>query len=385
MTPAALTVAVFSSTRADLWPLAPVIRRLDEDSRFTTFVVSTSNHLTMATAGSALDGIDVETIDVGDDSDRLSIAELVAADARVMLGTAEVLERRRPDVLLVLGDRHELLAALAAAVLYSVPVGHLHGGELTEGSSDDAVRHAVTKLAALHFAATETAARRILSMGEEAWRVHVTGAPGLDHLHQLAAAFTADDLVAAIGGPLEPPVGLLTFHPPTLQPDLGRSDLDATLAGCDDLRTVIATFPGRDPGAPWIIERLEKWAASRAGVLLVPTLGALYAAALTTVDVVVGNSSSGIIEAPSFGVPVVNVGDRQAGRERATSIIDVVGAPDAVREAVRRALDVDFRAAAGAAVNPYGDGTAAVRIADILATAPLDRLLRKRFAACDRS
>ncbi|MGH9246597.1 MAG: UDP-N-acetylglucosamine 2-epimerase [Acidimicrobiales bacterium] len=378
-------IAVFTSTRADLWPLSSVVSALADDPRCEVAVVASGSHLADE-YGATLREIEVDsgvvrTIDSGLDSSDDPSA-LVRVAARCAEGMADVFADWRPDLLVVLGDRYELLGVLTAAVLHRVPVGHIHGGEITEGAFDEGIRHAITKLAHLHFCTTEEYAARVRSMGEEPWRVRVTGAPGIDRLRGLAARAGVDELERLTGHPIERPFGLLSYHPPTMHPEAAARELDALLEGCALLRTVIATYPGPDPGAAAIIERLRGWERERGpGTVVVESLGSLYPAAMAHADVMVGNSSSGIIEAPSFGVPVVNVGDRQRGRLRSDGVIDVPGEPAAVREAMGRALSAGFRSAAAGAPNPYGDGRAGPRIARVLIEQPLEPLLHKRF--CD--
>lgn len=373
-------VAVFSATRADLWPLTPLLRELVADPRLAPTLLATGAHLSSAYGSTVREiGEWVETvpIDAGLTADD-SATGLLAAARREAAGVAEVLDAMRPDLLVVLGDRYELLGVAQAALLFRVPIVHLHGGDVTEGAFDDSVRHAITKLASLHCCATELAARRIRSLGEEPWRVHVTGAPALDGLLARVAATPESEWHDAIGGAPGRPFGVLTFHPPTIAPGRAQAELDALLDACRALGTVVATYPGADPGAQAVLDRLRAFAPTHPDFRLVPSLGAAYASVVAASDVVLGNSSSGIVEVATFGVPVVNVGDRQDGRERPAAVIDAPEAA-AVRAAVDRALDPGFRASLAGRANPYGDGHASARIAAVLAETPLGGLLAKRF------
>jgi UDP-hydrolysing UDP-N-acetyl-D-glucosamine 2-epimerase len=294
---------------------------------------------------------------------------------------ARAFARGGPDLIVLLGDRLEMLAAALAALPLTIPVAHLHGGEVTEGAIDEQARHAITKLAHLHFPAAEPYARRIRQMGEEPWRVHCAGAPGLDRFAQ-RAALSREELARRLGLPLRGPTLLVTFHPVTLEPgEAGRhsAELAAALEMVDG--DVIVTYPGADAAHDAVIGPLESLAATRPGTRMVPALGEDgYGALLREADVMVGNSSSGIIEAPSFGLPVVNVGIRQHGRLRAANVIDVGHGREEIVAGIRRALAPEFRASLHGLVNPYGDGHASPRIARVLREVELGpRLIRKRF------
>jgi UDP-hydrolysing UDP-N-acetyl-D-glucosamine 2-epimerase len=283
------------------------------------------------------------------------------------------------DALLLLGDRFEMLAAGVAAVPLGLPVIHVHGGEVTEGAFDDRSRHALTKLSHLHFVATPRSAERVHQMGEEAWRVRVSGAPGLDELVDFEP-LPRPELERLIGLTLDEPPLLVTFHPATLEGDAkgqARTLVDV-LAGAGP---VVMTAPNADPGSKDVLDVLRAFAAGARHAVLVESLGHhAYLSLLSMAAAMVGNSSSGIIEAPSFALPVVNVGCRQAGRERAANVIDVPVDAAAIRRAIAHALDPAFRQSLIGMTNPYGDGRAGQRIADALpALLARPDLLVKRF------
>lgn len=378
MTPAVTRVAVFTSSRADLGPLVPVLRALHDAPDLALRVLVAAGHTVesfhadLAREGIAADATDrVDVVAVGPpvhDTDRRSLALGAAALAA---GTAGALDG--VDVLVVLGDRWELMWVVPPAVLRQVRVVHLHGGEVTEGALDERVRHAVTKLADQHCVASADSARRVVGMGEQASRVHVTGAPGLDRLTGLDPV-PADEFEAAFGLPLRRPFAVLTYHPPTavagLDPGAVRAWADAVLDETARVcPTVLATHPGLDPGREEVMAALSDAAARHPGLVVLEKLGPLYPRVLATADVVVGNSSSGIIEAASFRLPVVDVGDRQKGRLRGANVVSVPEGADAVREALATALAPEFRAGLADLVNPYGDGTAAARIVDVVRAA----------------
>lgn len=296
-------------------------------------------------------------------------------------GFADSLARTPPDILVLLGDRYEMLGAAVAALPLNLPVAHLHGGEVTEGVIDEQIRHALTKLAHLHFAAAPEYARRILQMGEEPWRVHCPGAPGLDRFRTMTW-LSREALRARLGLALGGQTLLVTYHPVTLELEASEAHLVALVTALAQVGgEIVVTYPGADAASQRIIETLRVFAGSRRDVRFVPSLGDdVYCSLMRVVDAMVGNSSSGIIEAASFGLPVVNIGNRQRGRVRAGNVIDVAPSRAAILEGIRRAVDPAFRRSVAELGNPYGDGHAAPRIVKVLSEVDVGpRLLVKRF------
>jgi UDP-hydrolysing UDP-N-acetyl-D-glucosamine 2-epimerase len=318
-------------------------------------------------------------------SDADAPADVALAAAAGLAGFVRAFARRRPDLILVLGDRIEMLAAAVAALPLTIPVAHVHGGEVTEGAIDEQARHAMTKLAHLHFPAAEPYAQRIRQMGEEAWRVHCCGAPGLDRLARLAV-LPRDELSRRVGLPLRRPTLLVTFHPVTLEAEATAEQVESLAAALTAAEgDVVITYPGADAMHQTVVRRLEALAAARPGTRLVTGLGEeTYCSLLREADVMVGNSSSGLIEAPSFGLPVVNIGSRQQGRLRAANVIDVGHTREEIVAGLGRALEPAFRRSLTGMANPYGDGRAAPRIVEVLERVELGpRLVRKRFVDLD--
>ncbi|WP_298744706.1 UDP-N-acetylglucosamine 2-epimerase [uncultured Brevundimonas sp.] len=304
-------------------------------------------------------------------------ASLARSSALALTGTVEALERLRPDILMLLGDRFETLALAQAAMLAGVPVAHIGGGDVTEGAFDESIRHALTKLSHLHFVTHDEAARRVARMGEASDRIHVVGNPGLDRLTR-APALTRDALEALVGRPLGARNLLVTFHPVTVSPDKGRTELESVLRALEPLSdvTLWMTKANADSGGQAINDALEAFAEDRPNVSLHDTLGGAYLPLLAACDAVVGNSSSGLAEAPSVGTPTVNIGLRQSGRRAGPSVIHCAADPDAISRALDRAMAGDVPGFD----NPYGDGRSAARIVEALISAPpRDILLRKRF------
>jgi UDP-hydrolysing UDP-N-acetyl-D-glucosamine 2-epimerase len=298
-----------------------------------------------------------------------------------LIGFAQAFARIKPDLLLVLGDRFEMFSAAAAALPFKLPVAHIHGGEATFGMMDESIRHAITKLSHLHFVSNQVYADRVIQMGEAAERVIVSGAPALDLLSDLPpvdkVAFSA-----RYGVELSPPPLLVTYHPVTLELERTGEQMESLLGALEDaLHPVIFTEPNADPGNFEIRTKIEDFVSKHESSWLIPNFGAgRYFDALRICAAMVGNSSSGIIEAASFGLPVVNIGTRQDGRVRAANVIDVGYGRAEIAAAILRALSLDFRSRLVGIVNPYGVGNAAERIINKIKSIPLnDELMRKRF------
>lgn len=322
-------------------------------------------------------------VDMLIDSD--SPAAIAKSIGQGVMGFVDAFERARPDILVVLGDRFEMFAAAVAAVPMLIPMAHIHGGEITEGAVDEQFRHALTKMCHLHFVSTEVYARRVRQLGEEGWRVTVSGAPGLDPIRAHTPIATAE-LESRIGLPLDAAPLLVTFHPATLEPGQAAAQIAELIAAIDGtVMPIVFTYPNVDAGSVAILDALHRYVAATPRARLVANLGtAAYFSLMGRAAAMVGNSSSGIIEAASFELPVVNVGMRQQGRLRGANVIDVPCERSAIARAIATATSADFRRSLTGLVNPYGDGRAAGRIAGVLKSVSLDRtLLAKRFVDAD--
>jgi UDP-N-acetylglucosamine 2-epimerase (non-hydrolysing) len=285
------------------------------------------------------------------------------------IGFADALDGLHPDMLLVLGDRFETLSVTQAALIMRIPVAHIHGGEVTEGAYDDAIRHAITKMSSLHFTAAEPYRRRVIQMGESPETVFNVGAVGLDYLLR-NVALGQDNLSTRLGFQLQEPYFLVTYHPVTLaneDPEMIFREMIAALNQFPNYQ-IILTYPNADNGGRTIIPILEDYARHQSNrVLAIPSLGSQnYLSALRRAAAVIGNSSSGIIEAPSFGVPTVNIGARQRGRLSAQSVLHCETNTNAIATAIRTAVSPDFTAHCRNVTNPYGQGNAAKQIVQIL-------------------
>jgi UDP-N-acetylglucosamine 2-epimerase (non-hydrolysing)/GDP/UDP-N,N'-diacetylbacillosamine 2-epimerase (hydrolysing) len=295
-----------------------------------------------------------------------------------ILGLADALTAWRPDLLLLIADRYEMLAPAATALALRIPMAHIEGGEISQGAIDDAVRNALTKLAHIHFTSTETARQRVIAMGEEPWRVHRAGAPSLDHLRRSALLDRAA-IESKLGLSLFSPTIVAAWHPVTILRDT-NAEADAFFAALTRAPgQILFVYPNADAGSLALIDRARDLAATREHTHVFVSLDAVtYWSLLSHVNALVGNSSSGIMEAASFALPVVNVGIRQQGRERARNVIDVPAEASAIGAALDRALSPAFRKDLAGMTNPYGEGTAAQMIASVLASVPLAGLLIKQ-------
>jgi UDP-hydrolysing UDP-N-acetyl-D-glucosamine 2-epimerase len=295
-----------------------------------------------------------------------------------ILGLADASSAWRPDLLLLIADRYEMLAPASVALAMRIPVAHIEGGEVTQGAIDDHVRNALTKLSHVHFTSTEMARNRVIAMGEERWRVHRAGAPALDHLRR-SQLLDRTALETRLGITLARPSLLAAWHPVTILADT-NAEAGTFFAALEQVGgQLIFVYPNSDAGSHALIERTRALAQTRPGVHIFVNLDAVtYWSLLGQVDVIIGNSSSGIMEAASFALPVVNVGMRQHGRERARNVIDAPAETHVIRNAIEAVLDPGFRSGLLGMENRYGNGTAAHTIAQVLATIRMEGLLIKR-------
>ena len=371
-------VAAVTSTRADFGLMRHAYAAIDAAADMDLRLIVTGTHLS-ARHGRTIEEVRASGLPVACELDVElddgSGAGTARTAGRMTSAVAGALEAVAPDVLVLLGDRFEIHAAAVAATAMRIPIVHLCGGEVTEGAVDQVWRNSITKLAHRHLVAIAGYGANVQAMGEEPWRIEVVGTPGLDAVRLLPRA-TDGELETAIAMPLRSPLVLVTFHPPTtLLP--GEPDAVSQLAGfLEGLRRVPATYVvtgvNADAGADQAVALLQRFADEDPRRMLVPSLGSSrYLQLMRRADAVAGNSSSGILEAPSFRVPTLDVGSRQRGRVAAASVLAVPATADAVAEGLCRALDPAFRDGLHALVNPYGDGRTADRVVRALRHLPL--------------
>ena len=360
-------IAVVTGTRAEYGLLFELMKRLKADAEIQLQLIVTGMHLSpefgLTWRGIQDDGFSIdEKLEMLLSSDTpVGIAKSVGLG---VIGFADAYERLKPDIVVVLGDRYEILAATQAAYIHRIPIAHIGGGETTEGAIDEAIRHAITKMACLHFAAAELYAKRIIQMGEQPECVFSVGSTGLDAIKK-TARLSRSALEKALDFKLRDVNFLVTYHPATLgeNPEATFMNLLQAL-DCFPDAGVLLTYPNSDTSGRVLIQRIEDYVQQNADrCRAYVSLGQLrYLSTMEHVHLVIGNSSSGIIETPAFHIPTVNIGVRQKGRLRAESVIDCGCSAEEITAAIERGLSPDFRNKAAAAKNPYGDGDATEKI-----------------------
>jgi UDP-N-acetylglucosamine 2-epimerase (non-hydrolysing) len=382
----ARTIAVVTGSRADYGLQYWLIRALHESPAFTLQLVVTGAHLADA-FGHTVDQIRGDGLPIAAEVPMIAAGDSEWAMARStgegVIGMADAFERLRPDLVVMPGDRFEILAAATAAMLMGIPVAHLHGGEVTEGAVDESIRHAVSKMSALHFVSAPPYRQRLIRMGEDPSRVIVVGAPGLDHYTRTPLP-SRQELMTSVGLDASTPFLLVTYHPATRGDASPAAAVGQLLDALDQFpdHQVLLTKANADAGGRTINAELEKYASSRTGrVALAASLGTpRYLAAVTHAAALVGNSSSALIEAPAVNTPTVNIGPRQQGRLRAASVVDCAEDSGAIFKAIETALGPGFREQAARTEPPYGrPGDAAGRMMAALSSVDLDGLRIKRF------
>lgn len=364
------TIGVVTGTRAEYGLLSPVLKAIERHPELELCLIVAGMHLSPEFGYTARE-IERDGFKIDVRIDTLLSSDTGAAMAKslgiALLGITQAFEKRLPDIILVLGDRGEALAAAIAGTHMNIPVAHIHGGEVTKGMVDESIRHSITKFAHIHFPATKQSAERIIKLGEEEDRIHVVGAPALDIIlneelvspEVLAEEFHLD---------LKKPIIMLAQHPVTTQAHQAAEQMTETVEALIEMKQqTIIIYPNADAGGRSMVEVIKKYEK----LPFIQTYRSLpykvFLSLMRIATVMVGNSSSGIIESASFGLPIVNIGIRQEGRQRADNIIDVPHERKEIAMAVKKAIeDEEFRAKAKGCENPYGDGKTGRRIAHIL-------------------
>jgi UDP-hydrolysing UDP-N-acetyl-D-glucosamine 2-epimerase len=382
------TVGVVTVARSDYGIYRPVLRRIAASRQLRLSLYAAGMHLSkrfgLTVQEIEADGFRIaERVPMSEDSD--SPAAIARSMSRGIEGFARLFARSRPDILMLLGDRFEMLTAAAAALPFTLPIAHIHGGETTFGAIDEAIRHSLTKMSHLHFVSTAAYRRRVIQLGEEPWRVTLCGAPGLDNVRRIRLLDRAG-VERAIGMSLSPSPLLVTFHPVTLEYLDTEKHVSELMAALERIRLpVVFTYPNADTAGRKIVTAIRGYTRTHRDSRAIASLGTqAYFSLMKHAAAMVGNSSSGIIEAASFGLPVVDIGSRQGGRVHGRNVIHSDCERAAIAMAARKAIAPAFRRSLRGLPNPYGDGRAAGRIVRVLERSKLDRrLLMKRFYDAD--
>lgn len=383
--PAKRKICVVTGTRAEYGLLYWLMKEINDDPALQLQIITTGMHL------SPEFGLTYKTIEKDGFQIDEKVEMLLSSDTPVgitksiglgVIGFADALNRLKPDIMVVLGDRYEILSAAQAAMIARIPIAHIHGGETTEGAFDESIRHAITKMSHFHFTAAEPYRKRVIQLGENPDRVFNFGAPGLDNISKLQllekAAFEK-----AIDFKLGELSFLVTYHPVTLSdagPEKAIDELFQAIESFPNAK-IIFTKANSDTSGRIINQLIDSFAEKHPiSVKVFTTMGQLlYLSAIKNIDVVIGNSSSGIVEAPAFNKPTVNIGDRQKGRLRAESVIDCAEDMLAIKNAIQKAVSSDFKKMLTKTCNPYGQGNTSSRIKEHLKNVSLTNILMKEF------
>ena len=379
-------ICVVTGTRAEYGLLQPIMQAIKEDQVLELQLVVTGMHL------SPEFGLTYKTIEDDDFEISEKIEILLSSDTSIGVAKAiglatisfsETLDRLKPDFIMVLGDRFELLAVAQVALVSRIPIVHLAGGDVTEGAFDEAIRHSITKMSQLHFVTNKESEKRVHQLGEDPENIHLVGNPGLDHLNSLKL-MEKNELEKSLRYSFKSKNILVTFHSVTLDNAPSVNSFSALLEALDSLGEdigIIFTRPNSDTEGRQLIKMLDEYVEDRSNCIVYTSLGQLrYLSTVALVDVVVGNSSSGILEVPSLKTATVNIGDRQKGRLRADSIIDCEPITENIKESIQQAFKLDC----STVVNPYGDGNTTERVLKVLREINHpERLIKKHFYDID--
>lgn len=377
-------ICVITGTRAEYGLLRWVMQGIQDDPELILQIIATGMHLSPE-FGLTYQAIEQDGFQINRKVEMLTSSDTPVGIAKSMglgmIGFADALNDLKPDLILVLGDRFEIFSAVSAALVARIPVAHLHGGEATEGAIDEAIRHAITKMSHLHFVAAEAYRQRVIQLGEQPDRVFLVGGLGIDNVKRLQL-LDRDALEDSLDFKLGRKNLLVTFHPVTLETATAADQMKELLAALADLQDthLIITLPNADTDGRTLIKMVEKFVAQHPNARAYTSLGQLrYLSCVAYVDGVVGNSSSGLAEVPSFKKGTINIGDRQRGRLQAASIINCEPNREGISAALGKLYSTDFQECLSRVINPYGDGGASEAIISEVKSVTLDGLLKKRF------
>jgi len=383
-------ICVITGTRAEYGLLRWVMQGIKDDPELTLQIIATGMHLSPE-FGLTYREIEQDGFQIDRKVEMLTSSDTSVGIAKSMglglIGFADALNVLRPDLIVVLGDRFEIFAVVAAALVARIPVAHLHGGEATEGLIDEAIRHSITKMSHLHFVAAEEYRQRVIQLGEQPERVFLVGGLGIDSIKRLQL-FDRAELEESIDFQLGAKSLLITFHPVTLETSTAEDQMAELLAALAELKDtqLIFTMPNADTDGRTLIKLVQQFVAQHPNARAYTSLGQLrYLSCIAQVNGVVGNSSSGLAEVPSFKKGTINIGDRQRGRLQAASVINCEPTRQSIEAALKRLYSADFQVSLSQVLNPYGEGGASEKIIASIKSAPLEDVLKKRFYDSDPS
>ena len=377
-------ICFITGTRAEYGLLRWVMQGIKDDAGLALQIIVTGMHLSPE-FGLTYREIEKDGFQIDRKVEMLTSSDTSVGIAKSMglgmIGFADALDDLKPDLIVVLGDRFEIFAAVSAALVARIPVAHLHGGETTEGAFDEAIRHSITKMSQLHFVAAEDYRRRVIQLGEQPDNVFLVGGLGIDAIKRITLP-DREALEVSLDFKFGSRNLLITYHPVTLEGQSSRQQMAELLAALDELAdtNLIFTLPNADTGGRELVAMVEAFVATHANARVYASLGQLrYLSCMKYVDGVIGNSSSGLAEAPSMGVGTINIGARQKGRLSSSSVIDCAPTLGSIREALIKLYDPAFRLTLPSTVSPYGHGGASKKIIEILSTYSLENLIKKAF------
>jgi len=376
-------ICVITGSRAEYGLLRWLLQGIEEEPKLELQLIVTGSHL------SPEFGLTYKEIEKDFDI-CLSLESLTSSDTSVGIATsmglglirfADAFKQIKPDLVLVLGDRYEIFAATAASLVARIPVAHLHGGETTEGAFDEALRHSITKMAHLHFVAAEEYKNRVIQLGEQPENVLQVGGLGVDSIKRIKL-LSKEELEASLGIKLLDKNLLITFHPVTLETEAASQQMDELLGALSELHNtnLIFTMPNADTDSRVLIQIIEEFCSKNTNAHCFTSLGQLrYFSTINYIDGVVGNSSSGLAEVPSFKKATINIGDRQKGRLKAESVIDCEPTKESIKKAISELYSEKFQKQLSSTINPYGDGGSVEKIIEVLKNVYLENLIKKTF------
>lgn len=378
-------IAVVTGTRAEYGVLKNIIKEINQDRDLDLQLIATGAHLSDK-YGKTINEIIEEDFKIDysipilmDSNDGESIAKEMGL---LMIQLSQALSMLKPDILLILGDRYEIFAAATTAMTMNIPIAHISGGEVTEGAMDEQIRHAITKVAHIHFPGVEAYAENIRNMGEESWRVFNVGDPGIENI-KLTKLLTKEELAKDLNVEVDEDTLLITYHPVTLEIDDLERQINNLISALSNVnKKMVITYPNADSGGKLIIDKLEEFKKNNPNVYLYKNLGSLrFLSVMNLCGAIVGNSSSALIEAPFLKKPVVNIGNRQKGRLMADNIINCNYEVVNIEDAIKKSLTQEFKNYVNSIESLYGEGNTSKEIVDVLKTIELgEKLLKKKLA-----